>query len=477
MLPFIAAGLSLSNRHTAETSLQTELLAPTPTFSWSCKSHDEGRTGYTSEHTGPSDFTDGPAWRHSLISETMAIAAYASPVIDHENNIYAFGTMGPITKWAPNGTVLWTNEKLYPTYGAIAPVLHKRKDGKMSLVGARSSGGAIFAVDIATGKLLYQSDFATSGKDSSAWMLSAADGIAVVPSSSTGGPLDTFNGVDLETGKFLWNYTWTYDKGGYNIMVAIKVNKAGVSTALVQDPGGGVHAMNLHTGKLLWKNTEMWTKVPSFTTAGCLITGETVVCGSNQPPPQPVIGSHPAQMKTVDELTTWRAYWKIGGVVHAHSLVDGKTLWVRKTRLPVNAGGAAANGIFYYGAGPNAPGSGPPEGDRMPWHGAMEAIDIATGKVLWSTPTHTLVGYISPRANGATPSNIECEPDAFPNPSVGADGTVYHGWHAGLVYALNGTTGAIKSIYPIGNGMQGNPAIGDGLVAFLTCNELVVFRS
>mmetsp|Transcript_41386 Transcript_41386/g.102881 ORF Transcript_41386/g.102881 Transcript_41386/m.102881 type:complete len:150 (-) Transcript_41386:194-643(-) len=143
----------------------------------------------------------------------------------------------------------------------------------------------------------------------------------------------------------------------------------------------------------------------------------------------------------------------------------------------MEAPGAAANGLFYYGAGKNAPGSGAPLGSHAPWPGVMEAINISTGQVVWSTKAHTLIGYISPRATDKIPTNVECEPDSFANPSVGADGTVYFGWHGGMVYALDGRTGTVKSEYPTGTGIQANPAIGDGMVAFLTCNELIVFKT
>lgn len=51
-------------------------------------------------------------------------------------------------------------------------------------------------------------------------------------------------------------------------------------------------------------------------------------------------------------------------------------------------------------------------------------------------------------------------PDAFSAPAIDGNGTVYIGWHGGIVYALDGRDGSLISLYRGGEGAQSSPAIG-----------------
>ena len=97
----------------------------------------------------------------------------------------------------------------------------------------------------------------------------------------------------------------------------------------------------------------------------------------------------------------------------------------------------------------------------------MTALNASTGELLWQTRTHP-----NPRVVAAT-----CIPDTFDNPAVGADGTVYFGWWGGHVYAVEGATGRTLSSFRTGSGIQGAPAIGNGVVYFQTCENLYAFRT
>ncbi|EOD38935.1 hypothetical protein EMIHUDRAFT_260616 [Emiliania huxleyi CCMP1516] len=98
--------------------------------------------------------------------------------------------------------------------------------------------------------------------------------------------------------------------------------------------------------------------------------------------------------------------------------------------------------------------------------GNMTALNASTGAILWQTPTH----------ENPTMGAASCVPDTFNNAAVGADGTVYFGWWGGYVYAVDGKTGTILSSFQTQSGIQGAPAIGDGVVYFSTCEHLYAFK-
>jgi outer membrane protein assembly factor BamB len=149
------------------------------------------------------------------------------------------------------------------------------------------------------------------------------------------------------------------------------------------------------------------------------------------------------------------------GLIRAIDVADGSILWQTHTELGGEAGPAIADGRVYVGL----------LGFKQkltPGHkGTMTALNVSTGEILWQTQTHA-----NPSSGSAS-----CVPDTFNNAAVGADGTVYFGWWGGHVYALDGATGSKLSSFATGSGIQGGPAIGDGVVYFQTCDNLYAFRT
>ena len=132
-----------------------------------------------------------------------------------------------------------------------------------------------------------------------------------------------------------------------------------------------------------------------------------------------------------------------GGRLYALDSEDGSVLWG-----PVAIGGSSWRiGIAYDDAHVYA----------VNGSGLLRAFDAATGDVAWST---TLVGQWS-----------------FTSPPTAVDGTVYVGGAGmdGTIYAVDGTTGALRWNAHVSGGDQSAPAIADGGV-FVSYGCLWVHR-
>jgi outer membrane protein assembly factor BamB len=254
-------------------------------------------------------------------------------------------------------------------------------------------------------------------------------------------------GLNASTGATLWSfsgYETTEHGRPYNIMPIIVADDTPSPSVLYETMDGAVFKHALLTGEILWSHPSPATD--SSTTGGCAMAhgdGKRVlICVSND-------GNH----DTID----------FHGLHRAFDVADGSLLWQTRTERGGQAAPAIADGRVFIGL----MGGGAQKTELAPIGvGMMSALNLTTGELLWQTPTD------------ANPSGeaVSCAPDTFNNAAVGADGTVYFGFYGGFVYAVDGVSGELLDSYEIKEGIQGAPAIGDGVVYFQGCTTLFAFR-
>ena len=122
----------------------------------------------------------------------------------------------------------------------------------------------------------------------------------------------------------------------------------------------------------------------------------------------------------------------------AISATTGHKLWERKLGLLAAASPAigAAQGLLYV---PVLSRTG-----HSPGNGALFALSLKTGGVVWSHPV---------------PAGTESSPLAY-------GGSVYFGDQAGAVYSLNAATGQVNWIYHAAGAVKGGPALVDDVLYF-----------
>lgn len=406
---------------------------------WSHKNGDLMRTGKSVLHTAPSDLTT-PLWKWSVPGHTLTSGSIEStPLIDRDGNIYITTTMGGIHKMARNGAELWSvrvGSRLMT--GALY--------GDAMYIG--TCEGEALSIDLATGRVNWRQKYAPmAGGD--AWTVSAANGTALFVGATrdmTGGWGG--NGLIVALSTTDGSFKWVFDSDGkviYNFMPVVADN-----AVTFIDYQGSMHRLDFATGE------EQWVTGGSpdgSTTAG-------VVLG-------------PGGMA----YTNFNTHGMSGGVLVAYDVNTGKEKWRREVGAEASAapvvGQLGSNGRIgvVVGLGTNAGGFSRETKDAHAW---LRAFDAETGADMWTfeTPHQMIHGSHGPL--GAVPGE-DTVPDTWSTAAIGSDGVVYAGWQGGRQFAVNGTTGRMISSHFNGYGDQAEPAIGDGLVVFATCGEVIAF--
>lgn len=238
----------------------------------------------------------------------------------------------PVLKWkvksqAGAAKEEWTN-----------PIVHK---GVMY----GSARGTMHAIDVETGKLL--------------WTLKGPGGHPAIQGDTLyAAGVDKFNAVDLATGKskyetpctpMLSDWAQAYGFMKPAVVIADGVGFCGAKSTSSIDCN--YHAIDLATGKLLWKNkpgNEAWTARPT-------VGGGRLYGSSHR---DPIAGNDPNP----------HGRPKQGAAIVAMDAKTGEILWKRE------GAGTSSNPIYQ---------------DEVVYVGlmnAVEALDAKTGKVLWTAP-------------------------------------------------------------------------------------------
>jgi len=415
---------------------------------WMGKGGDGSRAGRSSIYSGPRSLSN-LAWKRPCSSGNC----YESPAVDAEGGVYNARGDGILDKISAKGDVLW-QIKLAPK-GLSTPALMMDANGRLIVYVTPLAPNRLFALDAATGSTIlnvtYGSPDASQGDG---WSVGAAAGVVMVCGAAPDRVDDDAKGavsvyaINATTGAPLWSFSQFVTTGQhgrpYNFMPVLVPDDTAGPTVLYETDYGAVFKHHLLTGAVIW-NVIAPSEV-TMTTAGCAMTGEdprrrVLICVSNYDGEKYAVPTK--------------------GLVRALDVSDGSLLWQTRTDLQGEAGPAIADGRIYLGL------LGFGQATAGATYGNMTALNASTGALLWQTRTHD-----NPLLKPAS-----CAPDTFNNAAVGMDGTVYFGWWGGYVYAVEGRTGKVLDWYETKSGIQGAPAISDGVVYFPTCDHLYAFTT
>lgn len=401
---------------------------------WPMKLGNKLRTSL-SNRTGPRDISQ-PRWSFYLNSIT-----YNSPLVDKSGNIYLLTTDGAIVSRDPNGEHRW----FFMVGGS--PTNPAMEDGTLFFT---TSEGLAYAVSMETGSQLWTKRFAprsSAGNEA----VTVGEGLLIVH-TMVGWPPGAwteeseFVALNPKSGEEIWRSR--VDAPFFNVIMAF----ADEGAALVfTDMDGGTYKMETQTGKLIWST-------PGFPFP---LTPEASWNGGSGGAPR----SHSA-LALVDQK---RGVVYGGGNpsrhtgrVRALSLKTGEELWSRTVHNMLGNNGALAeiDGVptLVFGAG--IPCMHPIPESKPPFYGSVYALNAETGRIIWSFDCEPHQGIVA-AGSVLHPSCMKVNmPDAFNSPTIDGSGTVYIGWHGGIIYALDGRNGALISEYRGGEGPQPQAAIG-----------------
>jgi outer membrane protein assembly factor BamB len=298
------------------------------------------------------------------------------------------------------------------------------------------STNSVFALDAATGDLIWQSE-ATPGGFAGA--PAVAEGLVFAVGAFPG----TLYALDQATGATVWKATITRFNNAY---LAQPVVADGMVFVNSQDFPGKLFAFDAATGAELW----------SADTSNSLI-------GS------PAVGGHVVYVGGQE------------GTMYAFRSGDGAPKW--KTDLGVSGftGIAVANGAVFAGS----------------TNQSVYAFDADTGTVLWTFPTNdeivsapALAGgtvYIGTQGSSfyalrATTGQMIWRFDSgsqsqyFPGSPAVANGVVYEGEYPEALHAFDARTGEVlwSSSLPVAQNVNTAPVVADGVVYVTTYGGYVI---
>lgn len=410
---------------------------------WPCKNGNFMRTGQGKlSGAGPRDISKA-AWvferEHNRSDDQM----YQSPVIDSERNTFFSANTARMFSVSPQGKLNWAVDlakEQRPKGQPPTPVLHGD-----ALYTVDGQGHAV-ALALASGRELWRAKYAfSSGQDS--WSMGLDETTSTLfalgfPSSEAsmycqyGGT--HLYALDLHDGHTKWVHQMT--ACNCNLMASVVDG-----LVIFSDDSGRTYALEVATGKPVWT-------MPG--TEGSFSTG-TAAVGENG---LVFVASNKGASK---------------GLMRAYDLHTGKLRWERRFAREANNAPATYRDrnnrlLVAMGISNNA---GIPMGGRASFNGTVFSLDAETGETVW---TFNPPEWKQSACAGSSWTEL-CLPDAFTNPSVDASGTLYIGWMGGVAYAIDGTTGSMLSSWETRSGMQGAPAVADGMVVFSSCQRMAAF--
>jgi outer membrane protein assembly factor BamB len=136
--------------------------------------------------------------------------------------------------------------------------------------------------------------------------------------------------------------------------------------------------------------------------------------------------------------------------LYAIGRASGTLKWKFESGSRINSSPAVADGAVYFAS----------------YDGFFYALDAASGKLKWKFQTAGEHRFTAKHIHGSQPAS-ESMPDPFDfylSSPVVAEGVVYFGSGDGNVYALDGTTGAVKWKFATGDVVHASPALADGTI-------------
>mmetsp|Transcript_135945 Transcript_135945/g.422339 ORF Transcript_135945/g.422339 Transcript_135945/m.422339 type:complete len:453 (+) Transcript_135945:59-1417(+) len=413
-------------------------------YFWAGKNGDLSRTG-ASRFTAPRDVSVKPTWSFD------AGLVRAAPLIDAQKNIYLSTIRGEVYKMTKGGGTLWhyQADSSLPGVPAIAN----------GLLFTASTSGFVVALDMATGVPRWSTKVAPfiSGDT---WSVTADASVVAVP-VKTSAALNNNEVVvlDARNGSIRWRFR--PDTPVYNLLAAI------IDDSLVfSDASGRTYRLDLANGRVLWKFNA--TSLLDFSTGGAVVGPNRVVYVTSN------VGNQGNVQSSVGR-----------GRLTALSVDTGARLWYQDTHLQSNnapavghlhpSGGGGLSVVVGVGENPDMP----PQrsGQKV---GKVFAFDASTGRRLDWSFSLPVWGFAA--AAGDTLFHT-CLPDAFSNPAIGGDGTVYIGFEDGHLYAMRDADGDGRlsasevSSHNFGNAFQGSPGIAPGMLVATPCNGMHVFMA
>lgn len=415
--------------------------------------HNRGVVGSyaVSPFIAPFDLNYSLAWRWPPEKQKYDGMISCGPLIDGDKNIYIAREDG-VRKFDPLGNILWIYE---PEGVAVnCPSLLGN-----TLYGS-STRGFFFALDLATGKELWNKRYAPSAGGDTAYT-EAHEGVVVgsanvfelvVPPDAGDTKVLAMNASD---GALLWDFT--PDSIVWNFIALFPDD----GTVIFQDKTGVLYRLSLTDGSLIWKSG--MSHDPILWTDGGPILGSNNIVYSVW-----VSG----RMGTHNPVAPGR--------LNAYRLTDGALLWYQVLPYPPNSwpavgrlkpeadlsvvipiGQQAGYPFSFY-----LPSWFPSRlkawlhelslmlGDRMQkilWNPTLQhqvwAFDAATGTRQWS---FTLPPYRRAACGGDEEGLMHRSskgvrllglPNPFSNPTIGVDGTVYVGNMNNKFYSLRDLNG------------------------------------
>mmetsp|Transcript_23949 Transcript_23949/g.65267 ORF Transcript_23949/g.65267 Transcript_23949/m.65267 type:complete len:476 (-) Transcript_23949:44-1471(-) len=402
---------------------------------WPMKLGDMQRTS-RSNRTGPRDLKQ-PRWSFFLPSIT-----YNTPLVDRSGNIYILTTWGSVVSLDPNGEPRWYFQTKVPDL--CNPVL---QDGALYF---SDSSGLAHALAAQTGAVLWQRHFARV-QSAGNWAITVGEGLVIAhchlggrPGSWTGE--SEFVALNRSSGDEVWRSR--VDSSFFNVIMAFS---DGGASLVVTDQVGGTFKMETKTGRVIWS-------APGFPFP---LTPEAHWYGGR--------GGAPRTHSALALVDLQRGVVYSGGNpsrhtgrVRALSLETGEELWQCNVDKMLGNNGALADidGVptLVFGAGITC--QHPIPESKPPFKGTVYGLHAETGAIRWTFEAPT---WDFPYAAGSVlhPQCVQLNlPDAWNSPTIDGNGTVYIGWHGGIMFALDGRSGAVISEHHGGEGIQAQAAIG-----------------
>jgi outer membrane protein assembly factor BamB len=382
---------------------------------------------------------------------------YQSPVIDRDNRIYFSSNSGKIRcLHLLDGSECWSFQLGGPP-GSQVPTPVLMGD---SLFTADSEGNLV-ALSLSTGTMLWHSHYSDSDAGFDSWSLAGLGNVVLLLGTASGTNA-TLYAASVTDGHILWKFECK--SVVYNFMPALTDD-----FVLFADSFGAVFCLDLSDGDLIWQLPGQ--SGIAMSTGGLAIGFNNIVYVTSN-----VAG---ASCTPSVDLTSCG-----DGVLSAIDIETGKLLWNRTfSGHPANNAPAVFmsqvsknfNVVIGLGANPLLPCDECPalvdEKPQRPSPDLVVALDASTGADVWSFQTPI---WKSNAPAGSTLTKV-CWPDAFSNPAVDSNGTVFIGWKGGILFALDGFSGSKLSELDVGSAFGGSPALAPGAVVVASCNELLVF--
>jgi outer membrane protein assembly factor BamB len=238
--------------------------------------------------------------------------------------------------------------------------------------------------------------------------------------------------IDRETGRIVWRFYTRLSRNGIHGSPTVDPDR---NLVYIGAYDGWIYALNRDTGKLVW-NTKLGDFIGSSPTLyddivyigvemrgpdGYIVgvdanTGEEVFRSSK-------LGNHPHSTPTIDPDSGCVFIGANNGFFYCYWINNQTERWSFKTGKDIKSTASVNGGVVYITS----------------WDGSIYAIDILTGKSLWSYSTQR---------------------SSMSSPTIDGDRkVVYFGNHGGSFYAVNASTGKRLWVFETDDRILSSPTL------------------